>query len=193
MNLRENPQGFLRPFMTHVSQIIPHVSILFNWQQSSSHPSTHSDSGSGSLILGQAHWHLRNPRALFLTNSPTDRVPVECRLSASMSTWARGPCVWEVGEPQAEPPQACDPAFFEERSWLPSTTDDMLAQRSTDMGGMSEEMADPGVKEKSSDFTWDIHCMGVLPCEAWQTFSNRYPRALDCITCTNLTFRRTLH
>ena len=167
MNLRENPQAFLLPFMTHVSQIIPHVSILFNWQQSSSCPSTHSDYGSGSLTLGQAHQHFRNPWAPFLINSPTDRVPVTRRLSAFMSTWARASRrVWGLGEQQAEPPQAYDPAFFEERSWLPTTTNDVLAQRSADVGGMSGQMADPGVKEKCSDFTWDIHCMGVLPCEA---------------------------
>ena len=166
MNLRENPQGFPLPFMTHVAQIIPHVSILFHWEQSSSCPSTHNDSGSGFLTLGQALPHLRNPRALFLINSPTDRVPVECRLRASMFTWARAPRVWGVGKPQAEPPQAYDPPCFDERIWLPSTMDDMLAQSRTDRGGMSGEMADPEVKEKCSSVTWDIHCMGVLPCES---------------------------
>ena len=77
-----------------------------------------------------------------------------------MSTWAcASRRVWGVGEQQAEPPQACDPAFFQERSWLPSTTDDLLAQQSINVGGMSREMADPRVKEKCSSFTWDIHCM----------------------------------
>ena len=66
LNLRENPQGFLRPFMTHMSQIIAHASVH---EQSCSCPSTHNDSGSGSPTLGQAHQHLRNLWALFLINS----------------------------------------------------------------------------------------------------------------------------
>ena len=193
MNLRENPQGFLLPFMTHVAQIIPHVSILFHWEQSSSCPSTHNDSGSGSLILGQAHPHLKNPRALFLISSPTDRVPVECRLSASMFTWARASRVWGVGEPQAEPPQACDPPCFDERIWLPSTTDDMLAQSRTDRGGMSGEMADPRGKGKMLRFYLRHPLHGGTSLWKWLPFNNRYPRALDCITCINLTFRRTLY
>ena len=67
----------------------------------------------------QAHQHLRNLFGLFLINSLTDGPPVKRRYSSFMFTQPVFPVLAE--REQAAAPQAVDPPFCVERSWMPST------------------------------------------------------------------------
>lgn len=65
------------------------------------------------------------------------------------------------------------------RSWL-LNADDIFKQRTIYMRGIWGEVPDSRINEKCSDFMWDIHPMGILPCEAWLPVINWYPGALEC-------------
>lgn len=57
----------------------------------------------------------------------------------------------------------------------------MFAQRNIHTRGIWGEVPDSRIHQNCSDFMWDIHSMGILPCEAWLPLINWYPRALNYI------------
>lgn len=143
---------------------------------------TYSDSlVSGSLTAGQTHHYLRNHLALFLLSSLTDRTPAKCRYSAFSLAKVCASRVWgcREGTQQVEPPQPKDRTFFVARSWL-LNADGTFEQRKIYMRGIWGEVPDARINEKCSDFMWDIHPMGILPCGAWLPVINWYPRGLEC-------------
>ena len=117
--------------------------------------------------------------SLFLINSLTDGPPIKCGYSFFMFTAAR---VSPVGErEQAEAPQAGDPLFWVEISWVPGTgwcigTKEYRLKTDMEGGADSKVM-------KIAVFIWDTLQWEyfLVKCGCHSVSSNSYHRAPNCI------------